>query len=37
MSKQTAVEWLVNEISRDRVGQSIVKTFYKEFQQSNKN
>jgi hypothetical protein len=34
MSKQTAVEWLVQEISSDRVGQAIIKTFLKEFEQA---
>ena len=32
--KQTAVEWLVSEISRDRVGQAIIKTFLEEFDQA---
>lgn len=34
--KQTAVEWLVSEISRDRVGQAIIKTFLEEFEQAKK-
>ena len=32
--KQTAVEWLVQEISSDRVGQAIIETFLKEFEQA---
>ncbi len=32
--KQTAVEWLVKEISKDRVGRAIVTTFFKEFEQA---
>ena len=31
---KTAVEWLVSEISRDRVGQAIIKTFLEEFEQA---
>jgi len=33
-NKQTAVEWLVKEISRDRVGRAIITTFLKEFEQA---
>lgn len=33
-NKQTAVEWLVKEISKDRVGRAIVTTFFKEFEQA---
>ena len=32
--QQTAVEWLVKEISRDRVGRAIITTFLKEFEQA---
>lgn len=32
--EQTAVEWLINEISTDRVGKAIIQTLYKEFQQA---
>jgi len=31
---KSAVEWLVGEISKDRVGQAIIKTFLKEFEQA---
>jgi len=33
-NKKTAVEWLVKEISRDRVGRAIITTFLKEFEQA---
>ena len=32
--QMTAVEWLVKEISRDRVGRAIITTFLKEFEQA---
>ena len=32
--KTTAVEWLIKEISIDRVGKAIIQTLYKEFQQA---
>ena len=31
---ETAVRWLVKEISRDRVGRAIITTFLKEFEQA---
>ena len=31
---KSAVEWLIGEISKDRVGQAIIKTFLKEFEQA---
>ena len=34
--KQTAVEKLINEISIDRIGQAIIKTFFKEFEEAKK-
>ena len=34
--KNTAVEKLINEISKDRVGQAIIKTFFKEFEDAKK-
>lgn len=32
--KQTSVDWLIKEISRDRVGRAIITTFYQEFEQA---
>jgi hypothetical protein len=31
---ETAVRWLVKEISRDRVGRAIITTFLKEIEQA---
>lgn len=36
MQNETAVEKLINEISKDRVGQAIIKTFFKEFEDAKK-
>lgn len=36
MKRETAVEKLINEISKDRVGQAIIKTFFKEFEDAKK-
>lgn len=33
---QTSIEWLIKEISRDRVGKAIIITFANEFQQAKK-
>ena len=30
----TAVEWLYQEIGKDRVGKAIIMTFFKEFKQA---